>query len=71
MNRTFGVLTLMMMVASAVAQTKPKIGELYERLIQPSETNTAAAEIAQIAKNDPAARDFLASKLPSLIRPMR
>ncbi len=67
MSRAFGVLMLMMMVASAVAQTKPKIGELYERLIQPSETNTAAAEIAQIAKNDPAARDFLASKLPSLI----
>jgi len=67
MSRAFGVLMLMMMVASAVAQTKPKIGELYERLIQPSETNSAAAEIAQIAKNDPAARDFLASKLPSLI----
>jgi hypothetical protein len=41
--------------------------ELYERLVQPSETNSAAAEIVQLAKNDPAARDFLASKLPSLI----
>ena len=43
------------------------IGELYDKLIQPLETNTAAAEIAQLAKNDPAARDFMASKLPSLI----
>ena len=44
-----------------------QIGELYDKLIQPSETTSAAAEIAQLAKNDPAARDFLASKLPSLI----
>jgi hypothetical protein len=44
-----------------------KIGDLYARLLQRSETNIAAAEIAQIAKNDPAARDFMASKLPPLI----
>jgi hypothetical protein len=44
-----------------------KIGDLYDRLLQRSETNIAAAEIAQIAKNDPAARDFMASKLPPLI----
>jgi len=44
-----------------------EIGELYDKLIQSSETNAAAAEIAQLAKNDPAARNFMASKLPSLI----
>jgi hypothetical protein len=44
-----------------------QIGELYDKLIQPSETNSAAAEIFQIAKDTPAARDFMANKLPSLI----
>jgi hypothetical protein len=48
-------------------QTAINIGDLYDRLVQRSETNSAAAEIAQIAKDDPAARDFLAGKLPSLI----
>ena len=41
--------------------------DLYERLVQPSETNTAAAEIARWAKDDPGTRDFFASKLPPLI----
>jgi hypothetical protein len=44
-----------------------RIGELYDNLIQRSETDSAAAEIFQIAKDTPAARDFMASKLPSLI----
>ena len=41
--------------------------DLYERLVQPSETNIAAAEIARWAKDDPGTRDFFASKLPPLI----
>jgi hypothetical protein len=50
-----------------VKLTRAKIGELYERLIQASETNTAAPEILEMARNDSTARDFLAEKLPSLI----
>ena len=48
-------------------QSIVKIGLLYDRLIQPSETNSAAGEIFEIAKDSPAARDFMAQKLPSMI----
>jgi hypothetical protein len=53
--------------SSGFAQSTPKITALYDRLIQPSETNAAAPEILEMAKNDSTARDFLAGKLPSLI----
>ena len=35
-------------------QTAPKIGDLYDQLIERSQTNAAAAEIVGIVKNDPA-----------------
>jgi HEAT repeat protein len=54
-------------IAMAGQETTPKITALYDRLIQPSETNAAAPEILELATNDSMARDFLARKLPSLI----
>jgi hypothetical protein len=45
---------------------RESITQLYDRFLRRSETDSAAAEIAQ-RRNDPAARNFLASKLPSLI----
>jgi hypothetical protein len=41
--------------------------DLYDRLVQRSETDSAAAEIARWASYDPGTRDFFASKLPPLI----
>jgi hypothetical protein len=67
MSRTICILMLMIVAVSGLAQTTPKIAALYDRLIQPSETNAAAPEILEMAKNDSTARDFLAGKLPSLI----
>jgi hypothetical protein len=67
MNRTLGILVLMTVTVSGLAQTTPKISALYNRLIQPSETNAAAPEILELAKNDSTDRVFLAGKLPSLI----
>jgi HEAT repeat protein len=67
MNRTICILMLMFIALSGLAQTTPKIATMYDRLIQPSETNAAAREIVEMAKNDSTARDFLAGKLPSLI----
>jgi hypothetical protein len=57
----------MIMAASGFAQTTPKIAALYDRLVSPSETNAAAPEILELAKNDSTAQHFLAGKLPSLI----
>jgi hypothetical protein len=45
---------------------RESITQLYDRFLRRSETDSAAAEIAQ-RRNDPAARNFMASKLPSLI----
>ena len=67
MNRTLCILMIMIVAASGLAQTTPKIVAPYNRLIQQSETNAAAPEILEMAKNDSTARDFLAGKLPSLI----
>jgi hypothetical protein len=58
---------LMIVSVNGLAQTAPKVAALYDRLIQPSETDAAAPEILEMAKNDSMARDFLAGKLPSLI----
>ena len=67
MIRPLRVAMLMIVASSGLAQTAPKIGVLYNRLIQPSETNAAVPEILEMAKNDSTAREFLAGKLPSLI----
>jgi hypothetical protein len=58
---------VMAFIAIAGQETTPKITSLYDRLIQPSETNVAAPEILELANNDSMARDFLARKLPSWI----
>jgi hypothetical protein len=67
MKRTLFIAILMFMVSSGFAQTAPKVAAVYDRLIQPSETNAAAPEILELAKSDSTARDFLVGKLPSLI----
>jgi hypothetical protein len=59
-----GVMTF---TAMAGQETTSKIASLYDRLIQPSETNVAAPEILELANNDSTTRNFLARKLPSLI----
>jgi hypothetical protein len=46
---------------------RTNLGKLYDKLIQPSETNSAAAEFAKLDKNDPDLRSLLTLKLPSLI----
>jgi HEAT repeat protein len=70
MNRPICVftvaLTLVAVSVGAFAQT-PNISTLYGQLLQSSETNSAARQIAQIAKNDAAARSYLASRVPSVI----
>jgi hypothetical protein len=67
MNRILCILMLVILPVSGLPQTAPTIADLYNRLIQPSETNAAAREIADMARNDSKARDFIAGKLPSLI----
>jgi hypothetical protein len=66
MNRTLCIV-LVMIASSGLGQTTPKIAELYDRLIRPSETNAAAPEILEMARNDSKDRDFLVGKLPSLV----
>jgi hypothetical protein len=67
MNRTLSLAMLTIIASSGLAQSTPDIATLYERFIQPSDTNAAAPEILEMAKNDSAARDYLAGKLPSVI----
>jgi len=67
MNLTICVLTFMIMAANGLAQTRPSIDALYDRLVQPSETNAAAPEIVKMASNDSGALNYLAGKLPMLI----
>jgi hypothetical protein len=67
MKGTLLIAILVIMSSSGLAQTTPNIAALYDRLILPSETNAAAPEMLELAKNDFSARDFLAAKLPSLI----
>jgi hypothetical protein len=67
MNRLLCIATLTILASSGLAQTTTDIATLYERFIQPSDTNAAAPEILEMAKNDSTARDFLVGKLPSLI----
>jgi HEAT repeat protein len=67
MNRFCYVFTFVLIAASGLAQTASRTSILYEELIQPSTTNAAAPQLFDLAKNDPAAREFLAAKLSSLI----
>jgi hypothetical protein len=67
MNRLLCIATLTILASIGLAQTVPNIAVLYDRLIQPSETNAVAPEVLEMAKNDSTARDFLVGKLPSLI----
>jgi hypothetical protein len=67
MRRTLLIAILVVMAVSGLAQTAPNIAALYDRLIQPSDTNAAAPDILEMAKKDSTARDFLGGKLPSLI----
>ncbi len=68
MNRPLYVFTLVFtLTAVSVNAFGQTIGALYDQLLQSEETNSAAPQIFQIAKNDAAARDYLAGRLPSLI----
>lgn len=67
MKRTLHILTLMIVVASnGLAQTN-KMDALYAKFLRASDTNTAAAEIVEVARNDQSAKTYLSSKLPALI----
>jgi hypothetical protein len=48
-------------------KTETPIGALYDQLLQPSETNSAAQQIHDLAAKDATARDYLAHKLPTMI----
>jgi hypothetical protein len=51
----------------ALVPTPDSITQLYKKFVQRSETDSVAMEMAQLAEDNPAAREYLAGRLPALI----
>jgi len=51
----------------AQAQSKPTVGELFEKLESEKTTDEAAVQLRRLAKSDPAARQYLVVRLPPMI----
>lgn len=68
MYRNVYALMLAVYSVGSLSQAPANIQSLFVQLRQEKTTNAAAREIRDQARKDPAARDFIAQRLPSMIK---